>query len=710
MSTMMNVDLSDYAEFDAETALRRCLARGHEGEWTRGHLAKGGTWIELRIRASTCHPDAYCDTSEALFLRLIAEASLAAGAEYGKSAMAQHFSRPGGESELWSMSFSVDESTSPLVIVELEYEDRGPMGPHAGGRDTTVEALVLVPKQLAPDIREIGALESAAWGGARRLDNAERARQLAPKQGEVRLVSASVAISGARGVLRHTEAGWERVGPAGDLQGAMHGLCVHDDALHVLTAKAKGPMRLGPDQRATLIDLGLGEHPLSCIASADGALWVGGTKGLVELRDGEVVGRWDKKSGLVRNQVVAMARTADGGWLLGSSGGLSLLRAGEVVETMTKGLADKNTRCVLATSTGELWSAGYKGATRRDSAGEVEKFQSRQQVQGVFGMVEYDAGGVLIGLPTGTRYVAAGAARTRAIDALEGCSGVVASFEHGGARWLVTLTCQLLRVVEGEPVQIFVFDNLNEDAGAGSLDVRGVAVHRGTLYLALARGVIGVELETLDASLRRPANNLALAGADRAPKLTPFALAGVGVKQVSAPSVEVVGKKVCITGRFSRLDRADASAKLDALGATVVGSVGKQTEILFAGDRAGSKLAKAQQLGVAVYGEDELLALIEGSPEAAAAQAPAKTKTKPAADATGRFAGKKIVVTGAMQNMSRAEISDKLASLGAVVTGSVSKKTDLLIAGSRAGSKLTKAKSLDITVMSEDEFIAALEG
>ncbi|NVB42811.1 hypothetical protein G6O69_33630 [Pseudenhygromyxa sp. WMMC2535] len=61
-----------------------------------------------------------------------------------------------------------------------------------------------------------------------------------------------------------------------------------------------------------------------------------------------------------------------------------------------------------------------------------------------------------------------------------------------------------------------------------------------------------------------------------------------------------------------------------------------------------------------------------------------------------------------MQNMSRAEISEKLASLGAEVMSGVSKKTDFLIAGAKAGSKLAKAKSLDVTVISEDEFIAAI--
>ena len=68
------------------------------------------------------------------------------------------------------------------------------------------------------------------------------------------------------------------------------------------------------------------------------------------------------------------------------------------------------------------------------------------------------------------------------------------------------------------------------------------------------------------------------------------------------------------------------------------------------------------------------------------------------------FNGKTVVVTGTLQNYSRGEIKAKLESLGAKVSGSVSKKTDYVIAGEEAGSKLTKAQDLGITVLSEDEF------
>ena len=68
------------------------------------------------------------------------------------------------------------------------------------------------------------------------------------------------------------------------------------------------------------------------------------------------------------------------------------------------------------------------------------------------------------------------------------------------------------------------------------------------------------------------------------------------------------------------------------------------------------------------------------------------------------FNGKTVCVTGTLELMTRKEIKDYLARLGANVTGSVSKKTDYLICGRDAGSKLEKANQLGVTVLTEAEF------
>lgn len=70
---------------------------------------------------------------------------------------------------------------------------------------------------------------------------------------------------------------------------------------------------------------------------------------------------------------------------------------------------------------------------------------------------------------------------------------------------------------------------------------------------------------------------------------------------------------------------------------------------------------------------------------------------------------KTVVITGTLENMGRSDAKAQLEAFGAKVTGSVSKKTDFLLAGDQAGSKLTKAQQLGIKVLTEEEFLAQLE-
>jgi DNA ligase (NAD+) len=77
--------------------------------------------------------------------------------------------------------------------------------------------------------------------------------------------------------------------------------------------------------------------------------------------------------------------------------------------------------------------------------------------------------------------------------------------------------------------------------------------------------------------------------------------------------------------------------------------------------------------------------------------------------ATGnRLAGQTVVVTGTLQRFSRDEIHKLIEREGGKASGSVSSKTSYVVAGDEAGSKLEKAKSLGLRVLSEDEFLAML--
>jgi DNA ligase (NAD+) len=80
------------------------------------------------------------------------------------------------------------------------------------------------------------------------------------------------------------------------------------------------------------------------------------------------------------------------------------------------------------------------------------------------------------------------------------------------------------------------------------------------------------------------------------------------------------------------------------------------------------------------------------------------TLSRQSTPAEGPFSGKTVVLTGSLENYTRSKAKEIIESLGGKVTGSVSKKTDFVIAGAEPGSKLDKARELGVKVLTEAEF------
>jgi DNA ligase (NAD+) len=128
---------------------------------------------------------------------------------------------------------------------------------------------------------------------------------------------------------------------------------------------------------------------------------------------------------------------------------------------------------------------------------------------------------------------------------------------------------------------------------------------------------------------------------------------------------------------------------------------------LIAIDEIGDKMADSV---VQYFAEEEVSDLIRELKELQLNMEYKGPKRVEVENASSPFFGKTIVLTGKMEKMSRPEAKERIEALGGKVTGSVSKKTDIVIAGEDAGSKYDKAVELGITVWDEEQFLEILEG
>ena len=160
-------------------------------------------------------------------------------------------------------------------------------------------------------------------------------------------------------------------------------------------------------------------------------------------------------------------------------------------------------------------------------------------------------------------------------------------------------------------------------------------------------------------------------------------LFGLGIRHVGAKAAKTLAQT------FDTMDRLAAST-LEEL-----------KEI----NEIGEKMADAV---IAYFDNDEVKELIDELKTAGVNMEYKGPKPVAAADSDSVLAGKVIVLTGKLVKLTRNEAKEKIEMLGGKVTGSVSKKTDLLIAGEDAGSKLSKAEELGIEIWDEEKMLEEL--
>jgi DNA ligase (NAD+) len=233
-----------------------------------------------------------------------------------------------------------------------------------------------------------------------------------------------------------------------------------------------------------------------------------------------------------------------------------------------------------------------------------------------------------------------------------------------------------------------VYEGIVHFASRGAMDIRGLGAERVRQLLdtGLIRDAADLytltttQLEALDRFARQSADQLVTAiAASRAQPLSTL-LFGLGIRHV--------GKNVAIllARRFGTL-AALAAAPVEAVndvpgvGPTIAAAVAAW----FADPRNQDLLARLQTAGVNAI-----------EPTAVAPDGP--------------LAGKSFVLTGTLPSLSRSEAAALIEAAGGRVTGSVSKKTDVLVAGDEAGSKLEKARALEVEIWDEGRLREEVRG
>jgi DNA ligase (NAD+) len=192
------------------------------------------------------------------------------------------------------------------------------------------------------------------------------------------------------------------------------------------------------------------------------------------------------------------------------------------------------------------------------------------------------------------------------------------------------------------------------------------------------------QLMTLDKIKEKSANNIFKAIAASRDNSVERLIFGLGIRHVGAKAAKILAEHFGTLEAVSRATKEEVVA-LDSIGETIADSL------------------------VTYFENEEVHQLMDELKKAGVNFDYKGIRSSQLAAVASPFKDKTVVLTGKLTHYTREEAKEKIENLGGKVTGSVSKKTDIVVAGEEAGSKLTKAQDLGITVWNEQEMVAAID-
>ena len=259
-------------------------------------------------------------------------------------------------------------------------------------------------------------------------------------------------------------------------------------------------------------------------------------------------------------------------------------------------------------------------------------------------------------------------------DHCPACNSPTPRIEGEAMRYCPNVSCPA-RVLEG----------VVHFASRGAMDIRGLGYERVRQLLDqgfirnvadLYTNISSAKLVTLERYAKQSANQLVAAIEESKGRPLSLLIFGLGIPHVGFTAAQLLAR------RFGNLDALSAAAREEKLsGIQGIGPViAKSVTAFFNEERNQELLRRLKLAGV-------------------------NTVEPTAAKSDGALAGKTYVLTGTLPTLSRSQATSLIEEAGGRVAGSISKKTDALVAGEDAGSKLDKAKSLGVEVIDEAELL-----
>jgi DNA ligase (NAD+) len=223
--------------------------------------------------------------------------------------------------------------------------------------------------------------------------------------------------------------------------------------------------------------------------------------------------------------------------------------------------------------------------------------------------------------------------------------------------------------------------------GKGAMDIEGLGEKQVALFLEKgfikdAAGLYSLNKDDLMAQERfgeKSVSNLLAAIEKSKGQPLPRLLVALGIRHVGSENAELLAK------HFRSMDALMSAAEEQLMGVEGIGPViAEAVAAYFRNESNRGLVQRLKEAGVRME--------MEAAPQVAQV-----------------LVGLKFVVTGRMEKFSRSEIEARIKEMGGSVSGSVSKKTDYVVAGADAGSKLADAQRLGVKTLSEQEFLALIE-